>query len=86
MNPYASAMLVLASDHSSGEIRSWSGPSRRRMNAAETRCGPARDRDRLAVQIHAVRIGCAHPAIDIEQRRARAIDRDLDLLRRIRGV
>ena len=34
-------MLVLASDQSSGEIRSCSGPSNRRMNAAETRCGPA---------------------------------------------
>ena len=34
-------MLVLASDQSSGEIRSCAGPSKRRMNAAETRCGPA---------------------------------------------
>ena len=34
-------MLVLAMDHSSGEIRSCAGPSKRRMNAADMRCGPA---------------------------------------------
>jgi hypothetical protein len=34
-------MLVLAIDHSSGVIRSCTGPSNRRTNAADTRCGPA---------------------------------------------
>ena len=34
-------MLVLAIDHSSGVIRSCTGPSKRVRNAAETVCGPA---------------------------------------------
>ena len=34
-------MLVLAIDHSSGVIRSCTGPSKRVMNAADTVCGPA---------------------------------------------
>jgi hypothetical protein len=34
-------MLVLAIDQSSGVMRSCTGPSKRLMNAADTRCGPA---------------------------------------------
>ncbi len=34
-------MLVLAIDHSSGVMRSCTGPSKRATNAAETVCGPA---------------------------------------------
>ena len=34
-------MLVLAIDHSSGVMRSCTGPSKRVTNAAVTRCGPA---------------------------------------------
>ena len=47
---------------------------------------PGGDRDRLGAQVHAVRIGGVHPAIDVEQRDARAVDRDLDLLGRLGGV
>src|ERR1051325_11078888 len=76
VKPYASAMLVLAIDQSSGAIRSCTGPSRRRMTAMRT----GGDADRLGAQVHAVGVRCRHPAVDVEQRDARAVDRDLDLL------
>ena len=44
------------------------------------------NRNRLGAQVDAVRIGRAHPAIDVEQRGARTINRDLDLLRRLCGM
>ena len=61
-------------------------PFERRMNAADTRCGPA------VIAIGSVRrltpsgSERVHPAIDVEQRDALAVDRNLDLLRRLGGV
>ena len=47
---------------------------------------PGGDANRLGRQVEAVGIGRVHPAIDVEQRRAHAVHRDLDLFRRFRGV
>ena len=44
------------------------------------------DGHRLGAQVHAVRVGAVHPPVDIEQRRARAVNRDLDLFWRLGGM
>jgi hypothetical protein len=43
-----------------------------------------RDRDRRGAHLHATGIRDVHPTVDIHQSYALAVDRNLDLLRRIR--
>ncbi len=50
------------------------------MNAAETRCRPGLDEGRPGLDVDALRIRFAHPRVDVDDRLALAVDRDLDLL------
>ncbi len=47
---------------------------------------PSGDGNRLGAQVDAVGVGAVHPPVDVEQRHARAVDRQLHLLGRLGGV
>ena len=84
-------MLTSASVFSSGTSRSSTGPSKRWMNAAEIALRARGDVNRRRLDLEAVlRIGLAHPHVEVEQRGALAVDRHLDLFldvhRRHRGA
>ena len=79
-------MLVLAIDHSSGVIRSCTGPSKRVMNAADTVCGPAVMAIGSLRRLTPSGSDAVHPAVDVEHRHPLAVDGDLDLLGRLGGV
>ena len=67
---------------------SFTGPSNVRHERRRDALRPGAHRNWIRLELHPRRIGLRHAAIDVEQRDARAVDRDLDLFikRRARSV